>query len=94
MIKRQKYRMASKRDDMERGPGFTPIDNPGPQHRSVFDPDSETGKLGVQQEEDDSTPATGPRSTARRTNGSTVSSGQKPPTTKDRDLRGKSGGRS
>jgi hypothetical protein len=94
MTKRQNYRMASKRDDMQRGPGLTPIDNPGPQHGSIFDPDSETGKLGVQQEDDDSTPATGRQTTARRTNGSTNSPTKKPPTAKDRDLRGKTNRRS
>ncbi len=91
MTKRQNYRMASKRDDMQRGPGLTPIDNPGPQHGSVFDPDSETGKLGVQQEEDDSTPATG-RQTMARPNASTGSASRKSPIT--RDPRGKSNRRS
>jgi hypothetical protein len=89
MTKRQNYRMASKRDDMQRGAGLTPIDNPGPQHGSVFDPDSETGKLGVQQEEDDSTPVTGGQATAHR-NASPGSASKKLPVTRDRDPRGKS----
>jgi hypothetical protein len=55
MAKRLNYRMISSSENMQRTPGLTPIDHPAPIRRNVFEPNDETGELGVQEKDDDTT---------------------------------------
>lgn len=45
--------MPRRTDSMQRSPGMTPIDHPAPYEPGKYDTDDVTGKLGVQEEEDD-----------------------------------------
>jgi hypothetical protein len=51
MALKRPYRM-HRRGTLQRAPGLTPIDSPAGAEPSSFDPDELTGKLGVQQEEE------------------------------------------
>lgn len=61
--------MARRTDNMQRSPGMTPIDHPAPYEPGKYDTDDVTGKLGVQEDEDNEEELKNPKSPEQKKKG-------------------------